>query len=63
MENKYIISENELLTLLRNAEILSCLEGGGVDNWDGYDMSLGYMEGEELIAEDLEEMYPQYKGN
>lgn len=32
----YKINEDELLQLLKNTEILNCLECGGVDNWIGY---------------------------
>jgi hypothetical protein len=60
MEKQYIVFESELLKLHRKREILECLEGGGVDNWEGYEWSLEGLEGEEIDAEDLEEMYQLY---
>lgn len=36
MEDKYIISKDELLKLLERDAILSCLERDGVDNWTWY---------------------------
>lgn len=36
MEEKYIISKDELLGLLERDAILSCLERNGVDNWTWY---------------------------
>lgn len=64
MENNYIISENELLTLLKMAAKLTALENGGVDNWDNYGWSLeDYFDMGELTTEDLEQSYNIYKGN
>ena len=33
MENKYIISEPELIELLSAFHYANCLDEGGVDNW------------------------------
>jgi hypothetical protein len=59
MEKRYIICESELLSLLECSRQLGALEGAGVDNWEGYDECNEYME-EEVLAEDLEEMYQLY---
>ena len=37
MEN---LTESRVKELLEKEEILNALEGGGVDNWDGYDFAL-----------------------
>jgi len=34
--NKYILTEEELLSLLTDSIKLNCLDGAGVDNWGGY---------------------------
>lgn len=37
--NTVTISEEDYYRLLRDSEKLNCLEGAGVDNWDGYDLA------------------------
>jgi len=34
------ITQDEYDELLRHSFKLSCLENGGVDNWDGYDWAM-----------------------
>lgn len=36
-ENSVTISRKEYDSLLEDSAWLSCLEGAGVDNWDGWD--------------------------
>lgn len=36
MENKYIISESELIELLATYHYANCLDTDGVDNWTWY---------------------------
>lgn len=38
------ITVAEYEQLLQDADKLSCLEGAGVDNWDGYDMAMEMLE-------------------
>lgn len=45
----YLISEKELLRLIRRDELLDALEVGGVDDWEGWDWSLeDYVEAEDI---------------
>lgn len=44
------ISKKQYDQLLRDSALLECLEGAGVDNWEGY----GY------AWEAMEENYPEY---
>lgn len=37
MEESVTISKEEYEGLLKDSYFLSCLEGAGVDNWQGYD--------------------------
>lgn len=36
MENKYIISESELISLLSSYHYANCLDIKGIDNWSWY---------------------------
>lgn len=48
-ENKTVtISQAEYDELLKDQAFLECLQGTGVDNWDGYDFAL----------ESYQEQYP-----
>ena len=41
MEEKTItITEKEYRSLKRDSQFLTCLEGAGVDNWQGYDYAV-----------------------
>ena len=46
------ISKREYKTLLKQAELLECLESGGVDNWEGY-----YESTEDFYKDDEDEEY------
>lgn len=37
MKDEVIILRSEYEELQRNTHFLACLEGAGVDNWDGYE--------------------------
>jgi len=57
----YKISEDELLSLLKESRQLYSLERAGVDNWEGYDERWEYLEDYEepsleSIAEEYEEI-------
>lgn len=39
-ENRYILTETELQTLLQNHKRLEALEAYGVDNWFGYEEAM-----------------------
>jgi hypothetical protein len=52
MGEKVEISIDRYLELLNAERKLDCLEGGGVDNWEGYDWSME--EFEEITYGDLE---------
>lgn len=34
-----VLSEEEYQKLMNDSSFLSCLQGAGVDNWDGYDFA------------------------
>ena len=38
------ITVDEYEQLLQDADKLACLEGAGVDSWDGYDMAMEALE-------------------
>lgn len=66
MEKKYIVSENDLIKLLKAEAVLNALEAGGVDNWDWYGKSIneslngtGYETVEEFVEDEL---LPEYEG-
>ena len=64
MENKYIISENELATLLTMSAKCAALENGGVNDWEGYEYCMDDFHAMgELTTEDLEQSYNIYKEN
>ena len=49
MELNITISKKEYEELLEDQKLLQCLQGAGVDNWDGYDYAMEMMkEMEEL---------------
>lgn len=50
------IDVSEYLYLRQNSALLEALQGGGVDNWDGYDFSLEHYDEEEVKKEVLEEI-------
>lgn len=47
MAKDVTISQEEYENLLKRDRFLSCLEGSGVDNWDGYDFAIEMMEDSE----------------
>ena len=52
---KYVICEEELLSLLRDSHELQALHNGGVDNWSWFDYSrMDYLEA--CDAEDFDEL-------
>ncbi len=72
---KYLLSERQLMTLLKAYHKLSILEIDGVDNWSGYMISYddyvtnvlkangeevtGHVDIEDLVESDLKQ-YPSY---
>lgn len=50
-EAEYKVSEARYLELLNAERKLDYLEGGGVDNWEGYDLSME--EFVEITIEDI----------
>ena len=44
MELNITISKEEYESLLEDQKLLQCLQGAGVDNWEGYDYALEMME-------------------
>ena len=52
MEETVTISKKEYFNLLQRDLELAALNGAGVDNWEGYDISKEYLE---VIILDLEE--------
>lgn len=44
MEETVTISKKEYEELLEDQLLLQCLQGAGVDNWEGYDYALEMME-------------------
>lgn len=44
MEEMVTITRKEYEELLEDSKWLRCLEGAGVDNWEGYDIARDYME-------------------
>lgn len=44
MEETVTISKEEYESLLEDQKLLQCLQGAGVDNWEGYDYALEMME-------------------
>lgn len=53
MENKYIISESELIELLSTYHYANCLDAEGVDNWSWYMANKKEYLGEFKSFEDL----------
>ena len=47
------ISKEEYDSLLEDQHMLQCLQGAGVDNWDGYDLAIEMMN--EEVDEDEDE--------
>lgn len=43
-EETVTITKNEYESLLEDAKKLRALEAAGVDNWEGYDIAMDYME-------------------
>ena len=43
MEETITISKKESESLLEDQKLLECLQGAGVDNWDGYDYAMEMM--------------------
>ena len=41
------IPKDEYERLMHNSEFLGCLEGAGVDNWEGYDFAIDMMKEDE----------------
>ena len=46
-EDTITITLAEYNSLLHDQRKLTCLEGAGVDNWDGYDSAMDMLEEEE----------------
>jgi len=44
MELNITISKEEYEELLKDQKLLQCLQGAGVDNWEGYDYAIEMME-------------------
>lgn len=58
MENKYIISESELINLLAAYHYANCLDAEGVDNWTWYMVNKkeylkGFQSFEDIAKSDL----------
>ena len=54
----YLITENQLIALLKDYRILTALIAGGVDNWENYDNAIDefefeYYEKIDDVSEDL----------
>jgi hypothetical protein len=49
MNEEITIPRDEYESLLRDRKKLQCLQGAGVDNWEGYDIAMDefYAEGDE----------------
>lgn len=62
MEERFLLTKEELLELLKDRLELSRLEAAGVDNWSGYDYvdEVFYEEGETEESV-LKEMLDSYK--
>jgi hypothetical protein len=60
---RYLIEENELISLLRDKLTLEALENGGVDNWQWYGESLHEHEdwNEEECEFDVSKYLEKYK--
>ena len=43
MEETITISKKEYEELLKDSQFLDCLQGAGVDNWQGYDDAVQMM--------------------
>ena len=54
MEETITISKKEYESLLKDQKLLQCLQGAGVDNWEGYDYALEMMEEIELNIHEAE---------
>ena len=54
MEEKVLISKSEYDKLQRQTDWLMCLEGAGVDNWQGFDEAVDMLK--EIYPEDWEEI-------
>lgn len=62
MEERYILTKDELLELLKDRLELSKLEAAGVDNWSGYDCAEeDFYEDGETEESVLEEMLKNYE--
>lgn len=58
MSKEYIITEEELRSLLKSQAELLALECGGVDNWSWYGESLSNIE---EVPENLGKLYQEVK--
>ena len=46
--NEYmLLRKEEYADLVRDSDWLACLEAAGVDNWEGYDVAIRMLEGED----------------
>lgn len=44
MDETVTISKEEYIELLDNSNLLKALQSAGVDNWEGYDIALDYLD-------------------
>lgn len=61
MENFYVISEQELLSLLTAERELSILKSAGIDNWNGYPDRYEYFDEDDYPKWTLELLRKEYK--
>lgn len=62
MEERFLLTKEELLELLKDRLELSKLEAAGVDNWSGYDYAEeDFYEDGETEESVLEEMLKNYE--
>jgi hypothetical protein len=53
----YLLTKDELESLLSDSVVLRAIEGAGVDNWSGYELAMEYCD----IDEEVKEMLGNYK--